>query len=197
MATASLTHNYIAGTLAKASEVNQNFTDLVGFINTEAIHRDASIAFTGIPSGPASDPTTSNQFARKEYVDRLGVLSQDRRTSNSANVAPGGTFDFITSPTLIVGRWYSVHVHSRYQVLSAGNYTIELYRAGVKVAELEHLFNAAVSQDGTIDSQYIFTEAAGGTFAYQVKVSAGSSGQVGMLATAVNPRTLTIWDLGP
>lgn len=30
---------------------------------------DGSIAFTGIPSGPAQDPSSANQFARKSYVD--------------------------------------------------------------------------------------------------------------------------------
>ena len=69
MATVSVTYTFTNGTDADADEVNQNFTDLVTFINTDVIHRDASVAFTATPSGPASDPTTDNQLSRKKYVD--------------------------------------------------------------------------------------------------------------------------------
>ena len=33
------------------------------------IVRDGSKAFTAIPTGPATNPTSANQFARKQYVD--------------------------------------------------------------------------------------------------------------------------------
>ena len=197
MATASLTHTYIAGTLAKASEVNQNFTDLLGFLNTEVIQRDASVAFTAVPSGPGTDPTAANQLARKDYVDKLGVQTQDRRTSNGVQIAPGGIFDFSNTPLLVAGRWYSVHTHCRYQVISAGNYAVVLKRAGVIVAEIEHLFSASAGQDGHIDSQYIFQEGVGGSFNYTLGPSAGSSGNMQLLRSATNPGTLTVWDLGP
>lgn len=69
MATASVTHTYISGTLAKASEVNTNFQDVVSFLQGETIHKDASVAFTAVPSGPSLDPTSDNHLVRKKYVD--------------------------------------------------------------------------------------------------------------------------------
>lgn len=57
------------GTNADASKVKQNFDEVASYVNTNAILKDASVAFTGVPSGPATDPTTDNQLARKAYVD--------------------------------------------------------------------------------------------------------------------------------
>ena len=71
MATAAnVTYTFTTGTAAIASQVNQNFTDLVTWVNTNAVHLDASKAFTNVPSGPSSDPTSDNQLARKAYVDK-------------------------------------------------------------------------------------------------------------------------------
>lgn len=69
MSTVSKTHTFVAGTIIEAAEANQNFDDLVNYTNSEVIVRDASRAFTAIPSGPATNPTTDNQFTRKKYVD--------------------------------------------------------------------------------------------------------------------------------
>lgn len=68
-ANVAVTYNFTAGTPAVADNVDQNFTDLTSWINTNAVHLDGSKAFTGIPSGPATDPTTANQLTRKAYVD--------------------------------------------------------------------------------------------------------------------------------
>lgn len=69
MATASVTNNFAAGTPAVADEVDVNFADLVTFLNAETVHKDGSIAMTGILALPGSDPTTANQATRKAYVD--------------------------------------------------------------------------------------------------------------------------------
>jgi hypothetical protein len=69
VATAAVTYNFTALTQATAAEVNQNFDDLVTFLNDDVIHVDGSKAFTAVPSGPASNPTTDNQLTRKAYVD--------------------------------------------------------------------------------------------------------------------------------
>lgn len=69
MATASVTYTFVPETTILASEANINFANLVNFLNSNVIQKDASLAFTNIPSGPASDPTTANQFTRKAYVD--------------------------------------------------------------------------------------------------------------------------------
>lgn len=56
-------------TTADATAVNANFTALVNWINTNAVHLDGSKAFTAVPSGPATDPTNVNHLVRKAYVD--------------------------------------------------------------------------------------------------------------------------------
>jgi microcystin-dependent protein len=79
MATAAVTYTFANGTNADGTQVNSNFTSVVNFLNTEVVQRDASIAFTAIPSLPATDPTTDNQAVRKAYVDSLipaGVITQ-------------------------------------------------------------------------------------------------------------------------
>lgn len=79
MATAAVTYTFANGTNADGTQVNSNFTSVVNFLNTETIQRDASIAFTAIPSLPATDPTTDNQAVRKAYVDNYtpaGVITQ-------------------------------------------------------------------------------------------------------------------------
>lgn len=71
MATATVPNTFAngPGNTADATQVNGNFNAILGFLNSEVVHRDASIAFTAIPSGPASNPTLANQFTRKQYVD--------------------------------------------------------------------------------------------------------------------------------
>ena len=79
MATAAVTYTFANGTNADGTQVNSNFASVVNFLNTETIQRDASIAFTAIPSLPAVDPTTDNQVVRKAYVDNItpaGVITQ-------------------------------------------------------------------------------------------------------------------------
>ena len=71
MATASVNYVFANGTNADGTQVNANFNSVLNFVNTELIQRDASIAFTAIPTLPATDPTLDNHVARKRYVDLL------------------------------------------------------------------------------------------------------------------------------
>jgi hypothetical protein len=91
MSTVSKTYTFVAGTLIEAAEVNQNFDDVIGYINSEVIVRDASVPFTSIPTVPASSPTSDNQVARKKYVD-----DQDTTVSNSVT-ALGTTVTNLTT----------------------------------------------------------------------------------------------------
>lgn len=63
-------YTFAPATDIKSAEVNENFDRLYNYINNEVVVRDASMAFTAIPSGPGTDPTSSNQLARKAYVDQ-------------------------------------------------------------------------------------------------------------------------------
>jgi len=69
-ANVSVTYDFSSGTPAVADDVDQNFDDIVTWINTNAVHLDATKAFTAVPSGPASDPSSDNQLTRKAYVDK-------------------------------------------------------------------------------------------------------------------------------
>jgi hypothetical protein len=68
-ADASVPYNFTAGLPSVADDVDANFTAVINWINTNAVHLDASKAFAGVPSGPATDPTSDNQLTRKAYVD--------------------------------------------------------------------------------------------------------------------------------
>lgn len=112
MSTVSVTNTFVAATTAVASQVNTNFNDLVTYINTNAITKDAALAFTSIPSGPASDPTTANQFTRKSYVDALVTSKTGLAVYNDLGINgsfgaydtyPAGAHSTVTSDTLVLG----------------------------------------------------------------------------------------------
>ena len=92
MSTLSKPYTFTAGTYAVASQVNANLDTIYSWINSNAIWADASIAFTGVPVGPNTDPTTGNQLTRKSYVD-----AQVAATLSSAT--PKGTFGYNGSAT--------------------------------------------------------------------------------------------------
>jgi microcystin-dependent protein len=88
MATASVTYTFANGTNADGTQVNSNFTSVLNFLNTEVIQRDASVAFTAIPTLPATTPTLDNHAVRKAYVDAFipaGIITQ-----YGGSVAPSG-----------------------------------------------------------------------------------------------------------
>ena len=91
-ASSAVTYNFVAGTPSVADNVDQNFTDLVNWINTNAVHLDGSKAFTAVPSGPATDPTSANQLARKAYVD--AVLPVGIIQAYAGSTAPSGNWLF-------------------------------------------------------------------------------------------------------
>lgn len=73
MATASVSYTFVNGDPNDGAQVSQNFTDLVTFLNNSVVHRDGSTTMTGSLVLPSSDPTSSDQAARKAYVDSLGT----------------------------------------------------------------------------------------------------------------------------
>ncbi len=124
MATASVTYSFAPLTLAESSEVNQNFQDVITFLNGSTMHRDASSAFTAVPSGPATNPTSANQLARKAYVDvpryvgsRTGLATVSTGVAGSYVAVAGagwvtGTSNRITATaagcTITETGWYEV-----------------------------------------------------------------------------------------
>lgn len=68
MAEASVTYVFSNGTSADAAQVDQNFTDLISFINGEVVQRDGSVAMTG-PLVLPGLPTNALHAATKAYAD--------------------------------------------------------------------------------------------------------------------------------
>lgn len=91
MSTAAVTYTFAPSTTILSAEANTNFADLVDFLNNSVMHLDASSAFTAIPSGPATDPTTANQFTRKAYVDGLFPAPATYTPTNSNVTVGNGT----------------------------------------------------------------------------------------------------------
>lgn len=91
MSSVAKTNTFVAGTYAEAAKVNQNFDDLVNYTNDEVIVRDGSKAFTAVPSGPATNPTSDNQFTRKKYVDDQDASVTASVTSLSGTVTSNKT----------------------------------------------------------------------------------------------------------
>lgn len=91
-------NNFTNGTPADADEVDANFDAVTTWTNLNAVHLDASKAFTGVPSGPAGvNPTAADQLARKGYVDgaisdattgftRCGGIWRRMNTGQSINI---------------------------------------------------------------------------------------------------------------
>lgn len=132
MATASVTNTLVALTLAEASDVNQNFGDLVTFLNSSTMHRDASSAFTAVPSGPATDPSSDNQLARKAYVDgQFGMVTYSGPTNTSttpaevfnsfSSVIARGITATATGLTVVTAGWYDVGIDLRWNANNNGD----------------------------------------------------------------------------
>lgn len=75
-------YTFAPATDIKSAEVNENFDRLYNYINSDVIVRDASKAFTVIPAGPGTDPTSPNQFSRKQYVDDKAAAVDATVTTN-------------------------------------------------------------------------------------------------------------------
>ncbi|UOF82176.1 hypothetical protein [Caudoviricetes sp.] len=68
-ANATVPNSFSNGAATDAPAMNANFAAVLAWLNANAVHLDAAKAFTAVPSGPATDPTSANQLTRKAYVD--------------------------------------------------------------------------------------------------------------------------------
>lgn len=94
MATLNIQHTFVAGTPAEAQQVNQNFTDVRTFVNTQVVHKDGTNPFTVmpvLPSGLASAVTTNAHASNKAYVDSAALAAKNDVLNNGkpVNVAWG------------------------------------------------------------------------------------------------------------
>lgn len=113
MADVTVPNTLANGTTADAADVQANFDALVSWINTNAIRKDGTIAFTAVPTGPASDPSSDNQLARKKYVDDRVGLKSGYATANHTFTAADvyQTIDTVTisnpGKAVVVEAWAS------------------------------------------------------------------------------------------
>lgn len=88
-----LTLAHVAVAANASSIVTGNITDKRTNLHVNVLS-DATVAFTAIPSGPASDPTTANQLTRKSYVDGIrdrAVLVRQQLTIPTGSGISDGT----------------------------------------------------------------------------------------------------------
>lgn len=105
MATASVPYSFVPLEDILSSEANANFAALVAFLNTQVIHKDGTVASTGTLSGPAADPVSDNQYARKAYVDNRGPTC--KQLENDANITLTTSFQNLLAGSLSLeaGTW--------------------------------------------------------------------------------------------
>jgi hypothetical protein len=112
-ADASVPNNFTSGLPSVADDVDANFTAVINWINTNAVHLDASKAFTSVPSGPATDPSSDNQLARKAYVDKAGaqgrVASVTRTTQQGGFTSTADVPSMSLTWTAVANRRYRLH----------------------------------------------------------------------------------------
>lgn len=94
MATPSVTYTFTAGTTIVSDQVDQNFADLVTFLQDDTVHTDGSQAMTGGLVLPNSEPSSSNTAVRRKSAYRgCAAAHPDIQTWT---VAGGGSATYAT-----------------------------------------------------------------------------------------------------
>jgi hypothetical protein len=197
MATASVTNTFVALTTAEAAKVNTNFTDLVSFLNTNVVHKDGSVTMTGQLTLPGSDPSTSNQAARKAYVDTLGYVGYDSAyTAQTGVTGVTDITDLSIAFTAVSGRAYRVSLNAvTAQVTTQGTQEVYLTNSSNTVLAASKFTVPNGSWATTHHCQTVLTGISG---SYTVKGRwATSAGTLDSAATSTIPHTLIVEDLGP
>lgn len=198
---AAVTNNFTAGTPAVADDVDTNFADLVTWLNTNAVHLDGSKAFTGIPSGPASDPTTANQLTRKAYVDSVvggrGVVATATKTSQQGSITSVTDVTSLSVTfTAVTGRRYRLSFQGQVFSSSSGD-TVQVQITDSTNAVQNFgiaLANSGYSKSISVDA-YVTPSA--GSVTYKVRALRHTgSGTVGIDCGSTYPAFLVAEDVG-
>lgn len=122
MATVSIPFTFVNNTQnADATQVNSNFTTLRDFINTNVIHKDATIAFTGVPTLPSTTPTDPNHATRKAYVDAyFPVTSANIATETIVNADVSLTAAIAYSKLNLASSITAADIASSYKIVEVG-----------------------------------------------------------------------------
>lgn len=208
MATLNITYTFAALTDAHAAEVNTNFTDVKNFVNTNVVHTDGSKVFTGVPSGPSTDPSSDNQFSRKAYVDKKagsvrGVATKAAGTIQAA--AATATWytisGFSVTTDLVDAHYYLilVQIENLNCTLTGGPYPLGLHlrRAGTTIATTVGWFENGTSKGTAMQILIPYLQvgaASGQVFDVQVAHFGGGAGD--LLIEAGFSGRLLVKDLG-
>lgn len=186
----SVPNNFVAGTPSVADDVDANFAALVSWINTNAVHLDASKAFTSIPSGPASDPSSDNQFTRKAYVDaKADTRCGGSWTQTSDSFISGDSYvTFETEVEDTDGFWSSgntvtvptgkggVYAVTAWFQGPPGWFANTSYRAYIEIGGILYSVAATAGSSGQDASgSVVLPIAAGGTIKLRIIQTTGSS----------------------
>lgn len=198
---AAVTNNFTAGTPAVADDVDTNFADLVTWLNTNAVHLDGSKAFTGIPSGPASDPTTANQLTRKAYVDSVvggrGVVATATKTSGQGSITSVTDVTSLSVTfTAVTGRRYRLSFQGQvYSSVSGDTVQVQITDSTNAVQN----FGIALASSGYSMSIRIdaYVTPSAGSVTYKVRALRNTgSGTVGIDCGSTYPAFLVAEDVG-
>lgn len=132
-------YTFSDATDAEAGEVNANFDALYDWVNGQSIDVTAARAFENIPTGPATDPTSDNQFARKKYVDnRYRLIAAQRETLQRDAI----TSAFYAIPsisktyTFVSGRSYRFSTKLSIDITSGTGYIVSALDGGAEMLRL-------------------------------------------------------------
>jgi len=172
MTAVAKTYTFVPGTTIEAAQANQNFDDIVGYINSEVIVRDASKAFTAIPSGPGTDPSTSNQFTRKQYVDDADALRAKLDGTTAFTGIPSGPNSDPTTDNQFARKKY---VDDKTKFRPTVNTEGQIFKTGESVVSTDAFGHATISfaaafptaidtilltnNDATVPSQFLSVHA--------------------------------------
>jgi hypothetical protein len=202
----AVTYNFTNTTNADAEQVDTNYADLVTWINTNAVHLDASKAFTGVPSGPATDPSTANQLSRKSYVDAgdaatlaaaaKGYVGSTSFTALQGTSGAAGTVEMASATvTLSASRRYKISF-TCFSVInySPGDTQLQISRGGTPI----QLHRVDASGTGAFGGQSFFVIDTGysGSIEYTVELYTSAVSGAGIDATASWPAILLVEDIG-
>lgn len=220
MASLNLSHTFTAGTEAKASEVNQNFTDVKTFVNTNVVHKDGTNPFTVmpvLPSGDANAVSTNAHAANKAYVDTTAASTA--LASKPTNVAWGhvgsatktGTQSFITTTyeditnltvtfTGVAGRRYKATavLVARDDLAAAGSFSADVILTNGSNTQLARSLEGFSFENDTATLTICFLGTATGSTTWKLRgrVNVGT-GYWTTVCTATAPAVLLVEDIGP
>jgi hypothetical protein len=219
MASLTITNTFTAGTEAVASEVNQNFSDVRNFVNSQVVHKDGTNPFTVMPVLPSSSfssVTTAGHAANKAYVDYKtsdkaslsltprGLVAVGTDTSLHSAVTASADISANVALALTYGSWpleggkrqlrISAQVAAE-STSGAGEARLYIYKNTVLFAQIARLsLDDAGDNHGSLTG-FALDDIQSGTHVYSLRLDT-TGGDVDVRGD-VMPTTILIEDMGP